>query len=94
MGRKTIWDGQDLPEKGDLVLAHLSRIDAYIAHKVDRIELTPSKEKGLYRIGVYLEPSHDRRSSKNMRHLEQCFPLDTDPLDLPINGCLHTLREA
>ena len=72
MGHKKIWDGKNLPERGDLVLIHLSSNKVYVPHKL----------------------SHDARSSSNTRNLEQCFALDTDPLDLPVDGCLKTPREA
>lgn len=93
MGHKKIWDGQDLPEKGDLVLIHLSSNKAYVPHAVDGFKVT-RKDGGDFAILVDLKASHDPRSSKNARSLHQCYPLDTDPLDLPVNGCLKTPREA
>lgn len=93
MGHKKIWDGKDLPEKGDLVLIHLSRSKAYVPHTVDAFRVS-RVESGDYRIHVDLLGSHDPRSSKNTRSLQDCFALDTDPLDLPVDGCLKTPREA
>lgn len=93
MGHKKIWDGKDLPEKGDLVLIYLSSNKAYVPHKVDAFRVK-RMESGDYSIWVDLFGSHDPRSSKNTRSLQDCFALDTDVLDLPVEGCLKTPREA
>lgn len=93
MGSKKIWDGKDLPEKGDLVLTHLGSNKAYVPHKVEGFRLN-RLDTGGWQVWVDLSASHDSRSSSNTRNLEHCFPLDTDPLDLPVDGCHKTPREA
>lgn len=93
MGHKKIWDGKDLPEKGDLVLIHLNSNKAYVPHAVDGFSLN-RLDTGGWQVWVHLSASHDSRSSSNTRNLEHCFALDTDPLDLPVEGCLKTPREA
>ena len=93
MGTKSIWDGVDLPPIGCDVLVHLSGCDAYVRHKVAGFRISRLEECG-WMIWVDLERSaSDARSSKNCRFLEQCYPVDTDPLDLPVSGCLKTPRQ-
>lgn len=92
MGTKNIWDGKDLPPIGYDVLTHLGSIDAYVPHKVTGYR-TSRRDDGGWTIWINLEASHDKRSAKNCRQLECCYPLDTDPLDLPAKGCLKTPRE-
>lgn len=92
MGIKTIWDGKDLPPQGSEVLIHLSSCDAYVKHKVDGFRVE-RREDGGWLIWVDLVSGSDPRSSKNCRLLEQCYPLDIDPLDLPEKGCLATPRQ-
>lgn len=91
MGRKTIWDGHNLPEQGDIVLCHLADIDAWVPHKVAGFDVTPWENN--HRIAVNVVASDDNRSRKNQRLLKDCFPPDTDPLDLPRKGCLKTARQ-
>lgn len=45
MGYKKIWDGNDLPGKGDEVLIHLSSYNQYIRHVVDSIKVDRSPGK-------------------------------------------------
>ncbi len=93
MGHKRIWDGKNLPDKGDLVLIHLASNKAYVPHKVEGFRTNRLGDGG-WQIWVDLALSHDARSSANTRCLEHCFALDTDPLELPVDGCLPTPRQA
>lgn len=92
MGVKTIWDGTDLPPQGAEVLIHLADRNAYVKHKVDGFRLDRRSDGG-WLVWVDLVAGSDPRSSKNCRFLEQCYPLDTDLLDLPVKGCLPTPRQ-
>lgn len=107
MGVKQIWDGEDLPPVGCEVLVHLARCDVWVPHKVTgfRVKGFPvhlAEEGGtcsphlstLFSVEVLLAQGKDPRASLNMRFLDQVFPLDADPLDLPVKGCLPSQREA
>lgn len=91
MGRLKIWDGVSLPEVGDDVLVHLSREDLWIPHQVVGFQVD-RWETG-WRIEVKLEASADKRSSKNSRLLQDCYPLTTQLEDLPVSGCGKTPRQ-
>lgn len=77
MGTKSIWDGVDLPEKGDEVLIHLASLDEWVRHRVSgyRIKTPCSGHKRSYLIFIQVDASDDRRSSKNERSLHEIRPL-------------------
>jgi len=90
MGNKTIWDGKDLPEIGQEVLAQLGRstdpqtgkggwvrhkVAGYKARAVDP-DLDPVTRKFHVRLDILLEASEDPRSSKNERNYNDIHPVD------------------
>lgn len=89
MGNKTIWDGKDLPEIGQEVLAQLGRSTdsagkgGWVRHKVAGYRVSqiaagndPAMQKFHVRLDIILGASDDPRSSKNERNYNDIHPVD------------------
>lgn len=81
MGRKTIWDGEGMPEIGDDVLLHLASLDRWCVHQVTgfevrRVEIEDEMIYPGWWIMVHLEVTGGGSvTQRNGRLLEDIRPL-------------------
>lgn len=90
MGKKSIWDGKQLPEVGDDVLIHLSSVNSWETYTVEGFHIWPSLhgDKSHHRIFVdvfRMESSNKIKNSRLLCDIRPVFWKEPDHYD-PVGG--------